>query len=147
MCCEFLSVLLFIEMLLQKIFEPIVRIRLSFHFVIDIGDFSLCKCLDSSLLYNASNIWFFQSHFDFNIKKFRSCKVCSNIPYFPETVLFRIFKPLKSHIVSALHSFLCNEKLNSFLTMVLKLFKGENFSREETIRGNTALHKLIAFSW
>ena len=52
-----------------------------------------------------------------------------------KTVLFRIFKPLKSHIVSALHSFLCNEKLNSFLTRVLKLFKGGNFSREETICG------------
>ena len=75
MYCEFLSVLLFIEMLLQKNFEPIVKIRLSFHFVIDIGDFSLCKCLDSSLLYNAINIWFFQRDFDFNIKKCKSCKV------------------------------------------------------------------------
>ena len=63
-----------------------------------------------------------------------------------DTVLFRIFKPLKSHIVSAVSSFLCNEKLNSFLTRVRKLFKGRNYSREETIRGNTALHKLIAFS-
>ena len=32
---------------------------------------------------------------------------------------------------------LCNEKLNSFLTRVRKLFKGGNYSREETINGNT----------
>ena len=29
---------------------------------------------------------------------------------------------------------LCNEDLNSFLTRVRKLFKGGNYSREETIR-------------
>ena len=32
---------------------------------------------------------------------------------------------------------LCNENLNSFHTLVRKLFKGANYSREETIQGNT----------
>ena len=49
-------------------------------------------------------------------------------------------------IVSAETIFLLwNENLNSYLTRVRKLFKGGNYSREETIRGNMVsafLHKI-----
>ena len=37
--------------------------------------------------------------------------------------------------------FLCNENLNNCRTRLQKLFKGGNYSREETISGNTVLNK------
>ena len=38
---------------------------------------------------------------------------------------------------------LCNENLNNFIfiTRMQKLFKGENYSKEETIHGNTVVVK------
>ena len=54
--------------------------------------------------------------------------------------LYEIFKVLKIQIVSALVFLLSNENLNSFLTRVRKLFKGGNYSREETINGNTTFY-------
>ena len=49
---------------------------------------------------------------------------------------FEFVKSSKFHKVSELIFLLCNENLNSFLTRVLKLVKGGNYSREETFRGN-----------
>ena len=40
-------------------------------------------------------------------------------------------------VVSSLSFPFCNENLNSFLISVGKLFKGGNYSREETTCGNT----------
>ena len=55
---------------------------------------------------------------------------------------FELLKPWKSHIVSTLSFLLCNENLNRFFTRVRKLFKGGNYSKEETIRGNTVCIKM-----
>ena len=59
------------------------------------------------------------------------------IVFLRKLLFFELLKPWKSNTVSALSFFLCNENLNSFLTRVRKLFKGGNYSREETFRGNT----------
>ena len=69
-------------------------------------------------------------------------KISNNllITVFPRKLFFfKLLKPRKSHIVSALSFLVCNENLNSFLTRVSKLFKAGNYSREETIRRNTVL--------
>ena len=60
------------------------------------------------------------------------------IPYFPRKLFFFEFLGCrKFHIVSAIIFLLCNQNLNSFLTWLQKQFKGGNYSREETICGNT----------
>ena len=58
---------------------------------------------------------------------------------------FWICKSLKMPIVSTLIVLLCTENLNSFLTSERKLFKGGNYSREETIHRNTVFKIIKIF--
>ena len=55
---------------------------------------------------------------------------------------FEFIKVWKFHIVSSLSFPLCNENLNSFLTR----WKRGNYSREETIGGNTVFWFCLDFS-
>jgi hypothetical protein len=56
---------------------------------------------------------------------------------------FEFIKAWKFHIVSALCFPLCNENLNSFLTRWGNYSSRGNYSREETIWGNTVTHVWI----
>ena len=56
----------------------------------------------------------------------------------PQKLFF--FEFVQFFLVSALICLLYSENLNSFLTRVRKLFRGGNYSREETIRGNTVIN-------
>ena len=55
---------------------------------------------------------------------------------------FEFIKVWKFHIVSSLSFPLCNENLNSFLTRWGNYSKRGNYSREETIWGNTVLEEI-----
>ena len=75
------------------------------------------------------------------------------IPYFliylpRQLFFFEFIKAWKFHIVSSLGSPLCNENLNSFLTRWGTYSKRGNYSREETIWGNTVweMSKMVACS-
>ena len=93
-------------------------------------DLNVFWILGTSLI--AGTFFFSTNLFQGTVRCYSIYRISAN-----ETILFKIFKPLKSHIVSALSFLLCNENLNSFVIRVRKLFKGGNYSREETIRGNT----------
>ena len=75
------------------------------------------------------------------------------IPYFHKYFLWKLFffefvNSWKFHIVSALIFCLFNENLDSFLTMLKKLFKGRNYSKEETVCGSTVVSALWQdFNW
>ena len=55
---------------------------------------------------------------------------------------FGIFTKL--HLVSAIIFLLCNQNLNNCRTRLRKLFKGGNYSKEETICGNTVCKFIVA---